>query len=43
MYAVIVSRGIEYSRHAERADAEIEASILRAAGRTSARIERVSL
>lgn len=43
MYAVVISRGIEYDRFYDRADAEAIAASLRAAGRTSARVERVSL
>jgi hypothetical protein len=43
MYAVIVSRGFEYDRYMNREDAEIMVAQLRAAGRTSARVERVTL
>lgn len=43
MYAVIFSNGIEFDRFLDREDAEIQVQILRAAGRTSARVERVSL
>ena len=42
MYAVIVSKDIEYDRFIEREDAEAMVAILRANGRTSARVERVS-
>lgn len=43
MYAVIISKGIEFDRFIDREDAEAQVAILRAAGRTSARVERVSL
>ena len=42
MYLVVFSSGLEYARFADREDAEMQVSILRAAGRTSARVERVS-
>lgn len=42
MYAVILSNGIEFDRFLDREDAEYQASILRANGRTSAHVERVS-
>lgn len=42
MYAVILSTGIEYDRFLDREDAQTCADILRANGRTSARVERVS-
>ena len=42
MYAVVISKGIEYDRFFEREDAEAQVAFLRAAGRTSARVERVS-
>ena len=41
MYAVIISRDTEYDRFLEREDAQTCANILRANGRTSARVERV--
>jgi hypothetical protein len=43
MYAVIVSRNIEFARFSDREDALVQVAILQANGRTSARVERVSL
>lgn len=42
MHAVIISRDTEYDRFLDREDALVCADILRANGRTSARVERVS-
>lgn len=43
MYAVIISKDTEVDRFAEREDALIMVEILRSKGRTSARVERVTL
>ncbi len=42
MYAVIFANGLEFDRFMDREDAEIIAASLKAAGRSSARVERVS-
>lgn len=42
MYALIVSRDTEYDRFGLREDAETCADILRANGRTSVRVEKMS-